>query len=78
MNLFRQEYGTDNKPFEIHATTADAFSIYGVKKLQDLGVTECVIGFRDSYKGEQDTKTLEQKLAMLQWFADSIIAKTAN
>jgi alkanesulfonate monooxygenase SsuD/methylene tetrahydromethanopterin reductase-like flavin-dependent oxidoreductase (luciferase family) len=78
LNNFRKEFGTDNKPFEIHAITADAFNVDGVKRLEDIGVTECVIGFRDSYKGEQDTKTLEQKLAMLQWFADSIIAKTAN
>ena len=45
---------------------------------QDLGVTECIVGFRDTYKGEQDTKTVAQKIAMLQWFADNIIAKTAS
>ena len=78
INAFRKEYGTDNKPFEIHATTADAFSVDGVKKLEDLGVTECIVGFRDTYKGEQDTKTVAQKIAMLQWFADNIIAKTAS
>lgn len=75
LNGYRKEFGTDNKPFEIHAITADAYSVDGVKKLEDLGVTECIIGFRDAYGGQPDTKSVEQKTAEMQWFADSIIAK---
>lgn len=76
LNGYRKEFGTDNKPFEIHAITADAYSVDGVKKLEDIGVTECIIGFRDAYGGQPDTKSVEQKTVEMQWFADNIIAKT--
>jgi len=75
LNKLRKEYGRDHLPFEIHAITADAYSVDGVKKLGDLGVTECIIGFRDAYAGGPDTKTLEQKYGEMRWFADNIIAK---
>ncbi|CAH0989942.1 hypothetical protein SIN8267_00013 [Sinobacterium norvegicum] len=75
INQHRKDYGTDDKDFQIHAITADAFSVDGVKKLEDLGVTECIVGFRNAYAGKPDTATLEQKQAELKWFADEIIAK---
>lgn len=75
LNGYRKEFGTDKKPFEIHAITADAYSVDGVKKLEDIGVTECIIGFRDAYGGQPDTKSVEQKTVEMQWFADNIIAK---
>ena len=78
LNVFRQEYGTDKKPFEIHAITADAFSVDGVKRLEDAGVTECVVGFRDAYKGQPDDKSIDEKIGMLRWFADAIISKTGD
>jgi len=76
MTAFRKEYGTDKKPFEIHAMTADAFSVEGVRKLEEIGVTECIVGFRNPYEGKADTATLQQKIDMIRWFADNIIAKT--
>lgn len=75
LNDFRKEFGTDNKQFEIQAATADAFSVDGVKRLEDIGVTECIIGFRDAYKGGADTTSAEEKIGMMQWFADNIMAK---
>ena len=50
----------------------------GVKRLEDIGVTECIVGFRDTYKGEPDDKSIEHKIAILRWFADNIIAKTGD
>ena len=55
---------------------ADAFSADGVKKLQDIGVTECIIGGRDAYKGKQDTSSVADKVMMMEWFAENIIAKS--
>ncbi len=78
LNVFRKEFGTDQKPFEIHAITAEAFSVDGVKRLEDVGVTECIVGFRDAYKGQPDDKTIEEKIGMLRWFADTIISKTGD
>lgn len=75
INTYRKEYGTQDKDFEIHAITADAYSADGVKQLTDIGVTECIIGFRDAYAGEPDDKTVEEKIGMMRWYADTIIAK---
>lgn len=73
INAYRKEFGTDNRPFEFHAITADAFSVDGVKKLEEAGVTECIVGFRDAYAGDPDDKTVEQKIDILKWFQDNII-----
>lgn len=75
LNAFRVEAGTDKKPFEIHAATSDAFSADGVKRLQDIGVTECIIAFRDPYQGKQDNTTAEQKIQTMTWFAENVINK---
>lgn len=75
INTYRKEYATQDKDFEIHAITADAYSADGVKQLTDIGVTECIIGFRDAYAGEPDDKTVEEKIGMMRWYADTIIAK---
>lgn len=75
LNHFRIEAGTQNKPFEIHAATADAFSADGVKRLEDIGVTESIIAFRDPYAGKQDTSSVEEKISMMKWFANKVIAK---
>lgn len=75
INTYRKEYGTQDKDFEIHAITADAYSADGIKQLTDIGVTECIIGFRDAYAGEPDDKTVEEKIGMMRWYADTIIAK---
>lgn len=74
LNAYRREYGTDGKPFEIHAITADAYSADGVKRLRDLGVTECIIGFRDAYAGVPDTQTVQQKADQMRWFHDNVMA----
>jgi alkanesulfonate monooxygenase SsuD/methylene tetrahydromethanopterin reductase-like flavin-dependent oxidoreductase (luciferase family) len=77
INFYRKEYGTNKNNFEIHAMTADAFSLDGVMKLEAIGVTESIVGFRNPYEGKADNTSLEQKIAQIRWFADNIIAKTA-
>lgn len=73
LNHFREAFGTLDKPFQIHAITAEAFSIEGVSALAKLGVTECIVGFRDPYQGEQDQSTIEDKIKMMQWYRRHII-----
>ena len=69
----RREYGREREPFEIHAIALDASTPDGVRRLEDLGVTDVIVGFRNSY--ERDTQTLQHKLDALRGFADRIIAK---
>ncbi|MEH6549658.1 MAG: TIGR03619 family F420-dependent LLM class oxidoreductase [Pseudomonadales bacterium] len=76
INELREEYGTADRAFQIHAMTEAAYSADGVEQLEELGVHECIIAFRNAYEGKPDEETLEQKLATIQWFADEVIAKT--
>ena len=68
----RDELGTTQKPFKIFTTGADAFSKEGIEKLEEIGVTDVIIGFRNVYELEPD-KPLEEKIAMLNWYADEFI-----
>jgi probable F420-dependent oxidoreductase len=69
----RKEYGRDREPFEVHVISMDAYSLDGVKRLEDVGVTDAIVGFRNAY--EVDTQTLSHKVGALQRFADDVIAK---
>jgi probable F420-dependent oxidoreductase len=69
----RRAHGTEKRPFEIHAISLDAFTPDGVRRLEDLGVTDAIVGFRNAY--ERDAMTLQQKLDALRGFADRVIAK---
>lgn len=70
----RREHGREREPFEIHAISLDAYSPDGVRRLEEQGVTDAIVGFRNSY--ERDTQTLQHKLDALRGFADRVIAKT--
>ncbi|HTO54151.1 MAG TPA: TIGR03619 family F420-dependent LLM class oxidoreductase [Myxococcota bacterium] len=69
----RREHGREREPFEIHAIALDAYSPDGVRRLEDQGVSDVIVGFRNSY--ERDTQTLQQKLDALRGYADRVIAK---
>jgi probable F420-dependent oxidoreductase len=69
----RREYGREKEPFELHVISLLGYTLDGVKKLEDAGITDCIVGFRNAY--EKDTMTLQQKIDALRGFADSVIAK---
>lgn len=75
LKIYLQEFGREHDNFQIHAISADAYSADGVKRLQDKGVTDAVIGFHNTYSRNKDTSTLDSKLADIQRFAASVIAK---
>ena len=68
----RKEYGTQDRPFRIFTTGQNAFTEAGIEELEQIGVTDVVIGFRNLYAMEAD-KTLEEKIGMLQWYASTFI-----
>jgi probable F420-dependent oxidoreductase len=59
--------------FEIHAISMDAYSVDGIRRLEEQGVTDVVVGFRKAY--EADRTPLEKKLAAIRRYGDSVIAK---
>jgi probable F420-dependent oxidoreductase len=73
IQALRREYGTDEKPFELHVISLDAYTVDGVKRLEDKGITDVIVGFRDAYK--PDTMPLQQKIDALKGYADRVIAK---
>ncbi|WP_197373044.1 LLM class flavin-dependent oxidoreductase [Mycolicibacterium baixiangningiae] len=74
LNRFREEQGQTG-PFEIHVISVDAFSIDGIKRLEDKGVTDVIVGFRIPYITGPDTEPLPDKIRNLEWFAENVIAK---
>lgn len=62
-------------PFEIHVISADAFTLDGIKRLEDKGVTDVIVGFRIPYITGQDTEPLDTKIRNLEMFAEKVIAK---
>lgn len=75
LHELRKEYGRDHLPFEIHAISQDAFSVDGIHRLEDIGITNVIVGFSNSYRNEPDTQTLQQKKDLLHGFADKVISK---
>ena len=71
----RREYGTLDKDFEIHVISLDAYSPDGIEKLEELGVTDVIVGFRYPYEVGPDTETLQTKIDNLRRFSDDVIAK---
>ena len=69
----RKEEGAADRPFQIHVISLDAYSVDGVKRLEEKGVTDVIVGFRNAY--ETDTQPLQQKLDALRAYADRIISK---
>lgn len=71
---FRRAEGTENKPFEIQVISMDAYTVDGVRRLEDQGVTDVIVGFRWPYVTGADSEPLETKLGHLRRYADTVIA----
>ncbi len=69
----RVEHGRQGEPFGVHVISMLAYSVDGVKRLEDMGVTDAIVGFRDAYNGPD--QPLQEKIDALRGFADSVIAK---
>lgn len=74
IHQLREEYGTSGRSFRVFTTGQDAFTAEGIAALEDIGVTDVVIGFRNVYEMEPD-KSLDEKIGMLQWYADTFIGQ---
>ena len=70
---FRKEYNRDTGEFQYHAMTEAAYSAQGLDDLTGAGVTEVIIAFRNPYDGKPDTQSLEEKIGMINWYADNVI-----
>ena len=74
LNKFRDEEGKTG-PFEIHVISTDAYTVDGIKRLEDKGVTDAIVGFRYPYILGPDPEPLENKIRNLERFAEKVISK---
>lgn len=63
--------------FEIHVISYDAYTLDGVKRLEDKGVTDAIVGFRIPYIVGPDTEPLQTKIDNLNRYAEDIISKVS-
>ncbi|MGA3148092.1 MAG: LLM class flavin-dependent oxidoreductase, partial [Acidimicrobiales bacterium] len=75
---YREEAGTADRDFEVHVISLDAFSLDGVRRLEEQGVTDVIVGFRWPYSVGPDTEALQTKIDNLRRFADDVIAKARS
>ena len=73
--LRREVPNASGRPFEVHVISTDAYTVDGVRRLEEQGVTDVIIGFRWPYATGPDTEPLARKLDNLRRFADDVIAK---
>ncbi|MFN8050875.1 MAG: TIGR03619 family F420-dependent LLM class oxidoreductase [Acidimicrobiales bacterium] len=69
----RAEYGRESDPFEVHVISYDGYTVDGVKRLEDMGVTDVIIGFRDPYT--MPDGPLQPKIDALRGFAENVIER---
>ncbi len=71
----RRDEGTATRPFEVHVISMDAYSPDGVKRLEEQGVTDVIVGFRWPYDVQPDTQPLAGKIEALNTYAEKVIEK---
>jgi len=74
INVYRKEYGTDKKPFEMISVATDIFDLDGHKRLRDMGITEaCVMPW--FYYGGKFKSDLQFKIDTMKKFQDDVMSK---
>lgn len=71
----RREEGDDREDFEVHVISYDAYDPDGIRRLEDRGVTDCIVGFRVPFIKGPDPEPLEKKIQHLESYAETVIAK---
>jgi probable F420-dependent oxidoreductase len=77
ITAIRKAEGLDGKPFEVHVISVDAYTVDGINRLEDCGVTDVIVGFRMPYIVGPDTEPLQKKIDHLNRYADNVITKFA-
>ena len=81
LNCYRDEEGTSDgahrdgaqreRDFQVHVISLDAYTADGIKRLEDKGVTDVIVGFRLPYITGPDPEPLDDKIRNLEMFADT-------
>ena len=52
------------------------FSPDMIKRMEDLGITDMPVAFRNLYAVEEDSQPLQDKIDAMRHFADTVIARS--
>ena len=78
LHRIREAEGRAGDPFEVHVISMDAYTPDGIKRLEDKGVTDVIVGFRRPYIMGPDTEPLAKKIEHLERYAETVIAKSGH
>jgi probable F420-dependent oxidoreductase len=73
LKQLRREAGKQNERFEMHVASVHGFTADGLRRLEDMGVTDAIVGFRLPYI--KDVMPLQNKIDMMRMYADNVLAK---
>ncbi len=71
----RKEFGREAAPFDIKVMGPEVYNPESIKRLEGLGVGECLVAFRDAYAGGPDDRTLESMIGEMHHYAETVMAK---
>jgi probable F420-dependent oxidoreductase len=74
LSELRDEEGRTG-PFEIHAQSLDAYKPDGIRRLEDRGVTNIMVGFRMPYAVGPDPQPLDDKIRAIEKYGQKVISK---
>jgi hypothetical protein len=69
---------TVSRPFEVHVISVDAYGADGVRRLEEQGVTDVIVGLRWPYRAGPDREPLAEKIAALRRYADDVIVNVSR
>jgi probable F420-dependent oxidoreductase len=73
LGQLRRDAGREHDPFEVHVISLDAYTVDGIRRLQELGVTDVIVGFRYPYTRAMDTEPLSTKIDALRRYAETVM-----
>jgi probable F420-dependent oxidoreductase len=76
LHELRHDAGKASDPFEVHVISLDAYTVDGIRRLEELGVTDVIVGFRWAYQRGPDTEPLQTKIDNLRRYSESVVAAT--
>lgn len=74
LHRYRRDEGKAGD-FQIHVISMDAYTLDGIKRLEDNGVTDVIVGFRYPYIAGSDSEPLDAKIRHLEKYADKVISR---
>ncbi len=72
---YRRAEGRAGDDYQVRVISMDAYKADGIKRLEDKGVTDVMVGFRLPYIIGPDPQPLEDKIRSLEKYADKVISK---